>query len=99
MTAEDWFLKGAGIVGTDDRQLAEEMRCCEKALELRIDYPEAHNNLGVILKRRGDQIAAEKHYRDAVRLWPQYPEAHYNLAILLEETTRPDEAARVVPLL
>ncbi|MBY5336434.1 tetratricopeptide repeat protein [Rhizobium leguminosarum] len=92
MTAEDWFLKGAGIVGTDDRQLAEEMHCCEKALELRIDYPEAHNNLGVILKRSGDRITAEKHYRDAIRLWPQYPEAHYNLAILLEETDRPEEA-------
>jgi Flp pilus assembly protein TadD/class 3 adenylate cyclase len=93
MTAEDWFLKGAGIVGADDRELAEEQHCCEKALELRTDYPEAHNNLGVILKRAGNHAVAEAHYRDAVRLWPQYPEAHYNLAILLEETDRSDEAA------
>lgn len=93
MTAEDWFLKGAGIVGTGDRESAEELHCCEKALELRADYPEAHNNLGVILKRGGDHTAGEAHYRDAVRLWPQYPEAHYNLAILLEETARPEEAA------
>jgi Flp pilus assembly protein TadD len=93
MTAEDWFLKGAGIAGTDARELAEELLCYEKALELRADYPEAHNNFGVILKAAGDSTAAEARYLDAVRLWPQYPEAHYNLAILLEETDRPDEAA------
>lgn len=93
MTAEDWFLKGAGIAGTDGRELAEELHCYEKALELRADYPEAHNNLGVILKAAGDRTAAETRYLDAVRLWPHYPEAHYNLAILLEETDRPDEAA------
>ncbi|MGR9075352.1 tetratricopeptide repeat protein [Rhizobium leguminosarum] len=93
MTAEDWFLKGAGIASTDTRELAKELHCYEKALELRADYPEAHNNLGVILKAAGDRTAAEARYLDALRLWPQYPEAHYNLAILLEETDRPDEAA------
>ena len=81
------------LAGADEKELAEERRCYEKALELRADYPEAHNNLGVILKAAGDRTAAEVRYLDAIRLWPQYPEAHYNFAILLEETGRPDEAA------
>ncbi|PCD65287.1 hypothetical protein CO651_26065 [Rhizobium phaseoli] len=93
MTAEDWFLKGAGMAGADEKELAEERHCYEKALELRADYPEANNNLGVILKAAGDRTAAQARYLDAIRLWPQYPEAHYNFAILLEETGRPDEAA------
>ena len=37
------------------------------------------------LKKKGDSIAAEAHYREALRLDPSYAEAHYSYAILLAD--------------
>jgi len=86
MTAEDWFLTGVGQQRVGEGNSTEvERRCYERALDLRANYPEAHNNLGVLLKSSGDQLGAARQYNAALRLWPRYPEAHYNFAILLEE--------------
>jgi len=86
LTAEDWFLKGIAIVDGDGAAAEEELRCYREAIRLRSNYPEAHNNLGVALKAKGEAETAKIHYQEAIRLWPRYPEAHYNLAILLEVT-------------
>lgn len=93
MTAEDWFLKAAALIGTEREDTAEEEKAYRKALELEPDYPEAHNNLAILLRGRGCEEEAERHYRDALRLRPEYAEAHYNYARLLEDLDRPDEAA------
>ena len=92
LTAEDWFLKGVGFSGTECHAIQEEADCFRQALQLRENYPEAHNNLAIILKNAGDVDAAANHYRDALRLWPQYPEGHYNYAILLELVNDPTAA-------
>ncbi len=84
LTAEDWFLKGIGFSGAECGAIQEEMDCYRRALQLRENYPEAHNNLAIALKATGDSDAAAKHYSEALRLWPQYPECHYNYAILFE---------------
>ncbi|MDX1624483.1 MAG: tetratricopeptide repeat protein [Gemmatimonadota bacterium] len=93
MTAEDWFLKAAALIGTEREDTAEEEEAYRKALELQPDYPEAHNNLAILLRGRGREEEAERHYREALRLRPEYAEAHYNFARLLEDLDRPDEAA------
>jgi tetratricopeptide (TPR) repeat protein len=87
LTAEDWFLKGIESPLTHCRTRQEEADCYRRALQLRETYPEAHNNLAILLKGMGDVDAAQHHYREALRLWPQYPECHYNYAILLEGLT------------
>lgn len=92
LTAEDWFLKGVGFTGTTCHANSEEADCYREALQLRENYPEAHNNLAIALKATGDVEAAESHYREALRLWPQYPECHYNYAILLELKNDPAAA-------
>lgn len=84
LTAEAWFLKAVGLVGTTRENSREEADCYGKALRLRPDYPEAHNNLAILLRATGDGAGAAKHYREALRLRPDYPEAHYNYALLLE---------------
>jgi tetratricopeptide (TPR) repeat protein len=84
MTAEDWFLKGVGMAGRECDSLDDETECYRKAIELRANYPEAHNNLAIVSKEAGDQEAAHRHYQEAIRIWPEYPEAHYNYAIFLE---------------
>ncbi|MGG7578980.1 tetratricopeptide repeat protein [Rhizobium sp. Nf11,1] len=85
MTAEDWFLRGVGFGSRSAGAVEDELLCYRRALELRATYPEAHNNLGILLKRLGDAVEAAEHYQEALRLWPNYPEGHYNYAILLQE--------------
>jgi Flp pilus assembly protein TadD len=50
-----------------------------KALELKPDYAEAHNNLGNALVSRGQTDEAMAHYRKALELKPDCAEAHNNL--------------------
>jgi len=92
MTAEDWFLKGVGYSSTGCHAVQEEADCYRQALQLRENYPEAHNNLAILLKDSVDSEGAAYHYREALRLWPQYPECHYNYAILLEGMNDPTAA-------
>ena len=58
----------------------------EAALQARPDYPEAHNNLGVVLSqdpaRTGEAIA---HFEAALRLDPNYADAHVNLGLALSQ--------------
>jgi Tfp pilus assembly protein PilF/class 3 adenylate cyclase len=84
MSSEDWFLKGVGMADRIHQNSAEEMDCYKNAIQLRANYPEAHNNLAILLKTAGQREAAHEHYQDALRLWPEYPEAHFNYAIFLE---------------
>lgn len=88
MTAEAWFLRGVSLIGTAEENSAEEARCHREALALRPDYPEAHNNLAILLRNSGDLDGAAEHYREALRLRPDRPEAHYNYALLLEAQGR-----------
>lgn len=64
------------------------------AVQLKPDYPEAHNNLAIALAGTpGGQGQALAHYTEALRLNSDYPEAHCNLANLLAATPgRQDEA-------
>jgi len=52
-----------------------------KALALSPDDAKAHNNLGIVLWRRGDFDEAVTHYLKALELKPNYPEASNNLGV------------------
>ena len=84
LTAEDWLLKAVALIGTDKENTVEEAQFYGQALSLRADFPEAHNNLGAVLRIAGDGAKAAEHYREALRLRPNYPEAHYNYGVLLQ---------------
>lgn len=83
LTAEEWFLKGAALIGTGREWSDEEEECYREALALRSDYAEAHNNLAIVLRNRGRLGEAASHYQEALRIRPDYPEAHANYAALL----------------
>ncbi len=63
-----------------------------RALELRPDYPEAHNNLGISLAQLGQPQAAERAFRAALALRPDYPDALTNLGGVLQGLGRLAEA-------
>ena len=64
----------------------------QKALALKPDYAEAHNNLGFVLKGQGCLEEAVASYRKALDLKPDYAEAHSNLGSVFNELGRFDEA-------
>ncbi len=75
---------------TDDATTA--VALLEAAIERQPDFVDAHNNLGNVLKARGDFIRAEAAYRHAIDVAPTYFDAHFNLGIVLEGMGRPGEA-------
>ena len=59
----------------------------------RLDYTEAHYNLGNVLKEQGKLEDAAACYRRALELQPDYAEAYFNLGNTLQEQGKLDEAA------
>ncbi len=82
-TGIQWFLKALALASSPGDHMQEEVEGYRQAIELRPDYPEAHNNLAVVLRASGDDAGSAHHYREALELRPDYPEAHYNYAVLL----------------
>jgi tetratricopeptide (TPR) repeat protein len=62
------------------------------ALEIKADYPEAHNNLGFALHEKGHFIEAINHLQEAIRLKPGYGDAFNNLGNSLRQIGKIDEA-------
>ena len=75
---------------TDDAATATAL--LEAAITLQPDFVDAHNNLGNVLKARGDFLRAETAYRHAIEFAPSYFDALFNLGIVLEAMGRPGEA-------
>ena len=73
-------------------QVDEAIAHYRKALEIKPDYAEAHNNLGNALAGRGQVDEAIAHYRKALEIKPDYAEAHYNLGNALAGRGQVDEA-------
>src|SRR5207244_13082936 len=78
----------AGQVGRND--LAVEY--IGRALRLKPDYAEAHNNLGNALRGQRRLAEAEACFREAVRLRPDFGDAHHSLGAVLKEQGRLEEA-------
>ncbi len=83
-TAEGWYKLGTAYGLLKDAGEAE--RCYRETLALWSDFPQANNNLGLILAGRGELDAAERHYRVALAEDPDRVEVHLNLGTLLQET-------------
>lgn len=66
--------------------------CYRRALEIWREYPEANNNLGLMLGGRGQLDEAEQRYRIALAERPDFREAHVNFGWLLQEMGRLEEA-------
>lgn len=63
-----------------------------KAIELKPDYAEAYNNLGLVLQESKSNKEAEIYFRRAIDINAHYFQALNNLGLLLKEEDRFDEA-------
>jgi protein O-mannosyl-transferase len=87
-----WVLLGRGQ-GTQNRALVEEaVPHFNRALELKSDFSQVHNNLGTALLELGRLDEAKAKYETALRLKPDDAEVHYNLGLVLERLGRPEES-------
>ena len=55
----------------------------KRAIELKPDYAQAHNNLGVALMNKGNTNEAISHFKMAIELKPDYAQAQKNLETAL----------------
>ena len=66
----------------------------EKALDIKPDYAEAHNNLAITLQELNQLDAAVERYKKALTIKPDYAEAHYNLGDTLHKLGQLDASVR-----
>jgi protein O-GlcNAc transferase len=70
------------------------MACYQRALTLKPDYAEAHNNLGIAFQEQGKLDDAVAYYRNALHLRPNYCQALSNLGnALLGQNKWPEALA------
>lgn len=72
-----------GRKGADSGEVVAEFR---EAVRVRPDYPQAHNNLGLVLAQSDQDEKAIAEFREAIRLLPDYADAHANLGATLMVT-------------
>ena len=69
------------------------LACYDRALAIKPDFAEVHNNRGNVLSRLGQHDEAIASFRSALQIKPEYAEAHNNLGVVLYDAGRVDEAA------
>lgn len=74
----------AAIVYRRDGRNEDALAAVETALAIDPSHPEANNQLGILLREKGDFSAAEAAYRRAIESHPDYMLASYNLGVLLD---------------
>jgi Flp pilus assembly protein TadD len=78
----------------DRPQLASDY--LNKAIALKPDYPEALNNLGILLVRGHDYSKAEETFRTGIRVAPNYDQSYLNLARLFAMRGEMEDARKVL---
>jgi tetratricopeptide (TPR) repeat protein len=73
-------------------RLPEAIATIERAIVLRPDYPEAHNNLGLALTQSGRPLDGIRHLEISLRLKPDSFQTHNNFGIALASSGRAGEA-------
>jgi Flp pilus assembly protein TadD len=69
------------------------MASFEKALQIRSDYADAHNNFGVALASANRLSEAVAQFREALRINPNDAGIHHNLGRALHDLGRTEEAS------
>ncbi len=81
-----------GAVCVDTSRCAEAVSLLRRAVRVRPDWAEGHEQLGLALGKAGDADGAIEALRCAARLGPRLPSAHFNLANALRAAGRRDAA-------
>ena len=75
-----WFV--SAIIHSQKRELVAAVSAFENAIQIQPNYPDAHNNLGVVLEMLNKTDSALKHYKTAMEQKNNYASAQFNYANL-----------------
>ena len=78
-----WSFLGGANQGLG--QAAKAAKAFQRVTELNPQYPEGHNNLGIVLQQLEKSEESVKSFQKALSLKPDYSEAYYNMGIALKE--------------
>ncbi|MDO8586935.1 MAG: tetratricopeptide repeat protein [Armatimonadota bacterium] len=84
--AEPENTEGLAVPATSN--LGQALSALDKALKLKTDAAEVHNNLGVAYRKTGDSARAREEFNKAFDMNPGMDPAIYNL-VLLDESAKP----------
>jgi tetratricopeptide (TPR) repeat protein len=87
---------GRAAVGGSDVELADARTELEQVIAAEPDLWEAHFAIGLIARRRGDAVGAERALTRVLDLWPEQPDALHELGVALLMAERTDEAIRML---
>ncbi len=71
----------------------EAIAAYKRAIRIRPDYPEPHNNLATLMQALRRYDRAVDHYSQALRIAPQSADVRYNLALLDQDRDHLEQAA------
>ena len=86
-----WSMNNLALLLVEARRADEALPLLAKAVELRNDVAEFHNNLGMALEHTGRFKAAAKAYGEALTTDPAYSKAKKNLARVEAVKSGPEE--------
>jgi Flp pilus assembly protein TadD len=72
-------------------QLPEAVLHCREAVRLRPNFPEAHNNLGNVLREQGNLLEAKACYAEALWLKPNLAMNYSNIGQAVQEEGKLDD--------
>jgi Flp pilus assembly protein TadD len=73
-------MNNLGLLILEQQRAEEALPLLARAVQLRMDVPAFHNNLGMALEHTGRFLAAAEEYRGALTADPGYGKAKQNLA-------------------
>jgi len=82
-----------GVINARMGQTESALACYDRALAIRPDFAEVHNNRGNVLNGLGQHDEAIASFRKALKIKPGYAEAHNNMGVALYEAGAIEEAA------
>ena len=74
-----------GVTAQKEGKLEEAEKSYKKAIEIKPDFVEAYNNLGVVLKELSKFDEAELSYKKAIEINPNHISSHYNLGVMFDQ--------------
>ena len=81
-----------GVIYAGLGRYKESIARFNNALELKIDYADAHNNLGNVFNELKQYDKAISSYNKVLELKPNFAMAHYNLGVALRNTGKHEES-------
>jgi predicted O-linked N-acetylglucosamine transferase (SPINDLY family) len=88
--ARVWYLRGAACQALGE--LAEAVASLQQAIQLRPEFADAHNHLGVTYAQEKRWQEAVASFRQALRYQPERAETHHNLALALLKQEKLEDA-------